>query len=146
MKVDIYVKILLRKNFAEGGNGVALIEYVPSDEKPVTRIVTESFFLGTNNSIELEMCNKALKKLIKPCTVTIHTSNRYIKSAMINDWPKQWRDKGWKKATGKPPANIQEWKQLLMLCEIHKVSWKEYDTKYDKELTEALEKERESHG
>ncbi|MGN9019941.1 RNase H family protein [Lachnospiraceae bacterium HCP1S3_A10] len=142
MNVDIYIKTRLRGSYSDGGYGAAVLEYVTKEGETVTRMYSETFKNITNHGFELVMCNKALQRLIKPCTVTVHTNDSYIRSAMRNKWPEKWRDNGWKKATGKTAANIQEWKQLLMLCEIHKVSWEGYDIKYDTELKHALETER----
>ena len=51
---------------------------------------------------------------------------------------KKWQQDGWKKANGKPPANVEDWKQFFMLTQIHTVTFAKYDSRHDEELKKVL--------
>ena len=50
----------------------------------------------------------------------------------------KWQKDGWKKANGKPPANVDDWKQFFMLTKIHTVTFAGYDSRHDEELENDL--------
>ena len=50
----------------------------------------------------------------------------------------RWQNVGWKKANGKPPANVDDWKQFFMLTKIHTVTFAGYDSRHDEELENDL--------
>ena len=61
-------------------------------------------------------------------------------------WLDKWQQDGWKKANGKPPANVEEWKQFYMLMQIHTVTFEKYNDRYDTELEKIIGGENEVHG
>jgi len=53
-------------------------------------------------------------------------------------WVQKWQQDGWKKANGKPPANVEDWKGFYILTQIHTVTFEPYNEKYNEELEEIL--------
>lgn len=67
----------------------------------------------TNNIMELRAILEALEWAIsKPNRpVTISTDSAYCKNG-IETWMFSWQRKGWKKADGEEPLNLQLWQQI----------------------------------
>lgn len=113
MKVDIYVTVTKKEEKSE-------CTAILSCKGNTREVHTEH---AMYNLSALTGINIALKKLIKPCEVHIHIDNMYIKSAVKNGWPQKWRDNEWKKADGKEPEYVDEWKKLLTMIELHQITF-----------------------
>ena len=77
----------------------------------------------TNNRMELNAIIQPLKLLKKPQEVIIFTDSMYVKKGML-EWRFNWVKRNWIKSDGEPVKNSELWKELLKLCEIHKVDFK----------------------
>ena len=77
----------------------------------------------TNNRMEMTAVIEALKKLKEPCEVTLTTDSKYVCDSINKGWVYSWQKKGWKKADKSPAINVDLWKQLLSLLEIHRVEF-----------------------
>ncbi len=113
MKVDIYVTVTKKEEKSE----CTAILFCKGNTREVHTIEE------THNLAALAGINRALKKLIKPCEVHIYIDNMYIKSAVKNCWPLKWRYNEWKKADGKEPEYVDEWKKLLTMIELHQITF-----------------------
>ena len=138
LEVGIYIKSRFRGNPRGEGEAAAAIEYIDRAGKSHIRIRKEQVGLGTRNALILKACIDALRILVRPCHATVYTDCGYIRDACRQGWPGKWQQDGWRKADGKPPANLEEWKQLCMLMRIHTVAFTEYDGRHDRELERAL--------
>jgi ribonuclease HI len=78
----------------------------------------------TNNRMELMGVIAALESLKEPCEVVATTDSQYVVNAVEKKWVWGWKAKGWVGSNRKPVANIDLWKKLLTLLEVHKVSFK----------------------
>lgn len=140
MKTAIYIKTRFRGNPRGEGEGAAVVEYI---DRKGTKHIRRQYALikdDTKNALHLKISIAAIRMLIKPCDITLHTDCEYIKNICRLGWLKSWQQGGWKKANGKPPANAEEWKQIYMLSQIHTIEFKSYDTCYEKELDKILNK------
>lgn len=146
LKVGIYVKSQFRGNPRGTGEAVAIIEYADSSGKIHTRKQQIWIEHDTRNALNLKICITAMRILLKPCHITIYTACDYIGNACRLGWVEKWQQDGWKKANGKPPANVEDWKQFFMLMQIHTVVFAEYSNRYDKELKRLLERKHGLHG
>jgi ribonuclease HI len=63
-----------------------------------------------------------LKALKRPCKVTVVSDSEYVVRAVQQDWLANWQKKGWKTSDRKPVKNIDLWKQLLELLDVHEVN------------------------
>lgn len=138
LNVGIYVKTQFRGNPRGTGEAVALIEYVDGAGKSHVRKQQIRIEHDTKNALSLKICIAAMRILLKPCHITIYIDCDYMKNACRLGWIKKWQQDGWKKANGKPPANVEDWKQFFMLTQIHTVVFAEYDSRYDEELEKDL--------
>ncbi|MCI5910880.1 MAG: ribonuclease HI [Oscillospiraceae bacterium] len=89
---------------------------------------TEKEFSGgepetTNNRMELMGVITGLSALKEPCEVLVTTDSKYVVDSITKGWVYSWQKKGWVKSDKKPALNVDLWKQLLPLLEIHKVTF-----------------------
>ena len=76
----------------------------------------------TNNRMELSATIQALKILIEPCKVKLHTDSRYVIDG-ITKWIHGWQRNGWKNASKQPVSNIDLWHDLIEATARHQVEW-----------------------
>ena len=77
----------------------------------------------TNNRMELTAVISALKALKYPCEVTVTTDSKYVYESVTKGWVYSWKKNGWRKADKKPALNPDLWEELLVLLDIHNVSF-----------------------
>ena len=90
---------------------------------------SKEFYQGyqktTNNRMELMAVIYGLKKIKKPnSTVIITSDSKYIINAIEKGWLKQWKLNDWyrnKNKKGKKILNIDLWKSLYELLNKHKI-------------------------
>ena len=76
----------------------------------------------TNNRMELMAAIESLKALKEKCKVELYTDSKYVKSG-ITDWISGWKNKNWKSASKKDIKNIDLWKELDLVNNMHDISW-----------------------
>ncbi|KLI64251.1 ribonuclease HI [Aurantiacibacter marinus] len=76
----------------------------------------------TNNRMEMTAAIRALKALIEPCEVTLHTDSRYLIDGMTK-WIDGWQRKGWINASKKPVRNEDLWHELIEAAAPHVIQW-----------------------
>ena len=146
MKVSIYIKTHFRGNPRGAGEAAAVVEFIDKLENSHKRQQKVEIKQDTKNALYLKICNAAMRLLLKPCSITIFIDCDYMANACRLGWLEKWQQDGWKKATGKPPANVEEWKQFYMLTQIHTVTFEKYNDRHDAELEEILGGQHEIHG
>lgn len=77
----------------------------------------------TNNQMELTAVISGLKALKEPCDVDIYSDSAYVINAFNQKWINNWQNNNWKTADKKEVKNVELWKTLLQLCEIHNIVW-----------------------
>lgn len=75
----------------------------------------------TNNRMELTAAIKALEALKAPCRVDLYSDSAYLVNAFDQGWLANWVRRGWIKADKKPVENVDLWKKILALTEVHEV-------------------------
>ena len=121
MKVNIYTDGACSGNPGPGGWGALLIA------KKNGLVVSKKEIYGgeqntTNNRMELMAAIEALSALKKTSKVTIVTDSKYLKDGMTK-WLVQWLANNWKSSTKKQIKNIDLWKKIYNLSEVHEISW-----------------------
>jgi len=116
-KVEIFTDGSCSGNPGAGGWG-AILRY-NAKEKELCGGEAET----TNNRMELTAVIEALSALKKPCQVILTTESQYVVNSIEKGWVYSWKNKGWRKADGKPALNIDLWEKLLPLLELHKVEF-----------------------
>lgn len=143
MEVSIYIKSQFRGNSRGAGEAAAVIEYIDRFGKSHIRQQQVRVEYETRNVMNLEITIAAMRCLVKPCRITIFTGCDYMENACKLGWLKKWKQNGWKKANGQPPANVEEWRQFYMLTQIHSVTFRPYNPRHEGRLRKILEeKER----
>ena len=61
-----------------------------------------------------------LQSLNEPCEVTVYSDSQYMLKAM-SDWLPGWVRNGWKNSQKKPVANADQWKEMLIELDRHKI-------------------------
>lgn len=146
MKVSIYIKSHFRGNPRGAGEAAAVIEFIDKQEKKHTRQQYTQIKAETKNALHLKISIAAMRVLLKPCDIKIFIDCDYMANACRLGWLEKWQQDGWKKANGKPPANVEDWKQFYMLTQIHTVTFETYNDRYETELEEILGGKHEVHG
>ncbi|BED92199.1 MAG: ribonuclease HI [Candidatus Improbicoccus pseudotrichonymphae] len=78
--------------------------------------------MTTNNRMELSAIINALKILKEPCEVEVYSDSKYIINAIEKKWLFKWSKNNWKKSNNKEVINIELWKEILNLINLHKIS------------------------
>ena len=116
-RVNIYTDGACRGNPGRGGWGAILVygakEKELSGGEPMT----------TNNRMELSAVIAALALLKEPCHVTLTTDSQYVVNAIEKGWLASWSKNNWKKSDKSAVLNVDLWKRLLELLEIHEVDF-----------------------
>ena len=118
MNVSIYIKSSFRGNPRGAGEAAAVIEFIDKQGKSHKRQQYTQIEADTKNALHLKICIAAMRVLLKPCDITVFIDCDYMANACRLGWLDKWQQDGWKKANGKPPANVEEWKQFYMLMQM----------------------------
>ena len=77
----------------------------------------------TNNQMELTAAIKALDMLKESCEVDLYSDSAYLINAFKEDWITKWQLNGFRSANKKPVLNVDLWKQLIELNNMHRINW-----------------------
>jgi ribonuclease HI len=121
VKVRIDTIIEHRGNPRGAGHAEAMVIYIDRQGKKHVREVEADVENDTKNALALKIATTALRILNKPCDVDLYLENEYVKSTIKNGWLEEWQQRGWKKATGKEPANADLWKEFYLSMKLHNI-------------------------
>jgi len=79
--------------------------------------------LTTNNRMELMGVIYGLKQLNKNAIVHVCSDSKYVVNAINKGWLDKWKENNWLKNKKEKALNIDLWKRLLDLIEIHDVKF-----------------------
>ncbi len=116
-EVNIYTDGACTGNPGKGGFGAILI--YNENEKSIS----EGYRLTTNNRMELLAPIKALGLLKEKCKVNIYSDSKYLTDAINQSWLRGWVKNNWRKADKKPVLNVDLWKQLYELMQVHDITF-----------------------
>ena len=114
--VDIYTDGACSGN--PGAGGWAAILVYNGVEKTVCGYNKDT----TNNRMEIQAVIEGLKALKMPCIVELYSDSKYVIDALRLGWATKWRSNGWMRSGNQPARNIDLWKELLALTEVHTVN------------------------
>jgi ribonuclease HI len=115
-QLEIFTDGACKGNPGPGGWG-AVIRY-GKHEKEISGGEPDT----TNNRMELSAAIQALKTLIEPCHVKLHTDSKYVLDG-ITKWIHGWQRNGWKNASKQPVRNADLWRELIDATARHQVEW-----------------------
>ena len=105
-----------------GGYGT-VIEFQKSDGELLVKELSQGYVKTTNNRMELMGVIAGFEALTRPCEIQLFSDSQYVVKAFQDHWIDGWQKKGWKNASGKALKNIDLWKALDDLNNIHKIKW-----------------------
>jgi ribonuclease HI len=114
-QVKIYTDGGCDPNPGPGGYGVVLISGGDREE------IFGGFRLTTNNRMEIYAAIKGLEAIKEPSKVILYSDSEYLVNAMNQGWATRWKANRWKRNKREKALNVDLWKRLLELCEIHEV-------------------------
>ncbi len=102
----------------------------------------------TNNKMELTAAYEALRRLKEPCKVNLYSDSAYLVNAFLQGWLDKWIKNGWKRNKNEEVKNIELWKELVRLADIHEIKWIKvkghadnvYNNRCDKLATDEIKK------
>lgn len=145
MEVTIYIYQTIKGPGTKSGAYSYILE-TQIDEKIHTLTDIGLLENMSENKAELVTLLKALKRIIKDCTVQIIGQNDYVRIGCETRVDK-WKDAEWKNAKGKEIANLEEWQQLIVYRDKYNIKFldqKEHTYK-NWMKTECEKKEREKN-
>ncbi len=116
-KVSIYTDGACSGNPGKGGFGV-ILNYMGKIKE-----ISRGFECTTNNRMELMAAIEGLKALKEPCEVTLYSDSKYLVDSIEKKWIDSWQKKGWKNSKNEKVKNIELFKELIRLLDIHSVSF-----------------------
>jgi ribonuclease HI len=73
--------------------------------------------------MEIMAVIKGLEALKQPCKVKVYSDSKYVVDAIEKGWLYSWRKNNWIKSNKEKALNVDLWKRMLELMEIHDVSF-----------------------
>lgn len=116
-EVNIYTDGACSGNPGPGGWGAILVS------SGIEKEISGGDRSTTNNRMELIAAIEALKHLNKPCIVHLHSDSAYLVNAFRLGWLRSWKQNSWKNSTRQIVSNLELWKELDRLSQIHDVHW-----------------------
>ena len=133
-KIIIYTDGACKGNPGPGGWGVLIL--LENEQIELSGGSKET----TNNQMELTAVIKALNFFEKKIKVDLYTDSKYVMDG-ITDYIKKWKINGWQTANKKPVKNMNLWKILDELNNLHDINWnwvKGHDGNPENEKADAL--------
>ena len=104
------------------GGWAFILRHVPTGK---TMEQTGATLQTTNNQMELQALIEGLQSLQRPTHVHVVTDSTYLKQG-LTEWIQNWKRRGWKRKTSnglKPVKNVEQWKHLDELTQMHTLSF-----------------------
>lgn len=123
--VNIYIETSIRSPNSRKGAGMYIIEY--GLKKSSGTATCNGILVKENTTMDglaAQTLLAALSRMIKPCSNKVFTSYAAKFEKRIKDM-QIWKENGWKTARGKPPKNLEDWKELDTAMQIHKIDFTE---------------------
>ena len=115
--VTLYTDGACRGNPGPGGWGAILVYRGKEKELSGGEAST------TNNRMELMAAIAGMSALREPCEIVLTSDSKYLVDAINKGWLASWKKNGWRKADKSAVLNVELWKKIDSLLEIHDVSF-----------------------
>ena len=133
-EVNVYTDGACSGNPGKGGYCAILL--YGDNEKVVSGFEDNT----TNNRMELLAAIMGLKALKEPCKVNLYSDSQYLINAFNEGWLNSWQQNNWKNSNKKEVKNVDLWKEIIDLTNIHDVTFikvkghsdNEYNNRCDK--------------
>ncbi|MBQ2753434.1 MAG: ribonuclease HI [Firmicutes bacterium] len=115
--VTIYTDGACSGNPGKGGYGAVLLYNGHRKE------LSGGYISTTNNRMEIMAVIKGLEALKEPCKVTLYSDSKYVVDAIEKGWVAKWKSNNWYRNKSEKALNVDLWKRLLELLNVHEVSF-----------------------
>ncbi|MDF7667717.1 ribonuclease HI [Orbaceae bacterium ESL0727] len=115
-KIEIYTDGSCLGNPGPGGYA-AILKYKQNE-----KILSQGFFMTTNNRMELLAAIMALETLKLPCHISLHSDSQYLRNGILT-WITNWKKNGWQTASKKAVKNVDLWIRLDKAVQQHQIDW-----------------------
>ena len=115
--ITIYTDGACSGNPGKGGYGAVLLYNGHRKE------LSGGYVSTTNNRMEIMAVIKGLEALKEPCKVTLYSDSKYVVDAIEKGWVAKWKSNNWYGNKSEKALNVDLWKRLLELLNIHEVSF-----------------------
>lgn len=132
--VTLYTDGACSGNPGPGGYGAVLIYNNHRKE------LSGGYRNTTNNRMEILAVIKGLEALNTSCNVTVYSDSKYVVDAIEKGWLDKWRRNNWMRNKTEKALNVDLWKRLLALMELHNVTFKWVKGHADNEENEKCDK------
>lgn len=116
-EIIIYTDGACSGNPGPGGYGTVLLY------NGTRRELSGGYRDTTNNRMEIMAVIKGLEALKHPCKVQVYSDSKYVVDAIEKGWLYNWKKNNWIKSNKEKALNIDLWKRMLELMEIHDVKF-----------------------
>ncbi|MBE6008840.1 MAG: ribonuclease HI [Lachnospiraceae bacterium] len=116
-KVTIYTDGACSGNPGKGGYGAVLLYNGHRKE------LSGGYISTTNNRMEIMAVIKGLEALKEPCNVTLYSDSKYVVDAIEKGWVEKWKSNNWYRNKSDKALNVDLWKRLLELLNVHEVNF-----------------------
>ena len=123
MKVKLFTDGAARGNPEGPGGYGAILQYTDANGVLHEKEMSAGYKQTTNNRMELLGVITGLEALKKPCEVEVISDSKYVTDAFNQNWVENWIKNGWRTSTKKPVKNIDLWKRLILLVNMHTVTF-----------------------
>ena len=108
--IDVYIYSSIKGNVRKPGSYIYILE-IKTGKGPATLTGKPMKVEGvTGYQAELMAMTAALKRLTRPCSMSIHATNVTLVAALQNGWFKTWAENGYKNSKGEDVSCVEEWK------------------------------------
>jgi ribonuclease HI len=115
-KITIYTDGACSGNPGPGGYGAVLI---CGDKR---KELSGGYRKTTNNRMEILAAIRGLEALKSASDVTLYTDSRYLVDAVEKGWAERWQKNRWMRNKTDKASNVDLWKRMLALLELHRVT------------------------
>ncbi|ALX27671.1 ribonuclease H [Golden Marseillevirus] len=106
------------KNPGHGGYGAVILDSLQNLVQELSGPLPNT----TNNKAEMTAVIKVLEFLPPNSSCTVYTDSQYVSKGM-NEWMSAWKKNGWRTSARKPVQNVELWKTLDSLREMHHIEF-----------------------
>lgn len=107
-----------------GEGGCATILHYEKNGKPYEKKKSVCSKSTTNNKMEIMAIIIGLRMILEPANITVYSDSKYVVDAFQKKWIQKWQKINWDRGEkGGAVKNVELWKQLIALMEIHKIKF-----------------------
>ena len=106
-----------------GGYG-CILQYMSTNRVLYETTCSAGYKKTTNNRMELLGVITGIGMLKRSCDIEIVSDSKYVTDAFNQRWIENWLRNDWKKSSGEPVKNVDMWKVLLRLVNMHHVRFR----------------------